>query len=134
MATNQAQNKLTVSAKLSTLWIFVLLNVIFRDIHELFRPGFLEEIISGTINGTQITDEFMLLAGILLEVPIAMVFLSRVLRYRLNRWANIVAGILSIVFIIANGLNDLDDLWFITISVGALLYIIWSAWRWTPAE
>ena len=35
-------------ALLSTLWIFVLLNVIFRDLHEFFRAGMIEEIITGT--------------------------------------------------------------------------------------
>lgn len=29
-------------ALLSTLWIFILFNMIFRDLHEFARPGFLE--------------------------------------------------------------------------------------------
>ena len=46
-----------MKAKLSTLWIFVLLNIIFRDIHEFFRPGLLEEMMTGVVNGTQVTEE-----------------------------------------------------------------------------
>ena len=30
-----------MKALLSTLWIFILFNVIFRDLHEFGRPGFI---------------------------------------------------------------------------------------------
>jgi hypothetical protein len=45
MDTNQKIITLDRKAKLSTLWIFFLLNVIFRDLHELFRSGFLERVM-----------------------------------------------------------------------------------------
>lgn len=130
MNTDKKTIELSRKATLSTLWIFVLLNIIFRDIHQLFKPGFLEEMMTGTVNGVTITEEFMLIAGILLEIPIVMVLLSRVLKYRVNRWANIIAGVLTIVFIIANGVSDLDDIFFITIQIVGLLVIIWYAWKW----
>jgi hypothetical protein len=122
--------KMDMKAKLSTMWIFVHLNIIYRDIHELFRPGFLEEIMSGIVNGVQLTEEFMLVAGILWEIPIAMVLLSLVLAYRVNRWANIIAGLITIAFIVFNGAQDLDDMWFYAIVVITLLSIIWYAWKW----
>ena len=50
-----------IKAVLSTLWMFVLLNIIFRDIHDLFRPGFLEEMMTGSVNGTEVTEEALLL-------------------------------------------------------------------------
>ena len=48
---------------LSVLWIFVVLNFFARDIHELCRPGMLEQMMSGTIDGVQITEALMLLGG-----------------------------------------------------------------------
>ncbi len=33
-------------------------------------------------------ENFLLGAAILMEIPIAMVLLSRILNYRTNRWAN----------------------------------------------
>jgi hypothetical protein len=117
-------------AQLSTLWIFVLLNIIFRDIHELFRPGLLDEMLSGVVNGVQMTEPTLLVAGILLELPIAMVILSRVLPLRVNRWANIIIAPLTIVATLANGLNDLDDIWFISVAIIGLVTIVWQAWRW----
>ena len=95
-------NKLTQTAKtdirtiLSTLWIFVLFNIIFRDIHELGRPGVLAEMMSGSMNGVAITEELMLLGGIMIELIIIMVLLSRILPYTPNRWANIVISSLVI--------------------------------------
>ena len=36
---------------LSVLWISIILNFFARDIHELGRPGMLEQMMSGTIDG-----------------------------------------------------------------------------------
>jgi hypothetical protein len=49
--------------------------MIFRDLHEFGRPGFLEEITTGIVNGVQITEELMLVGGVMAEVPISMVLL-----------------------------------------------------------
>ena len=128
-----ASNKtigMDVKGLLSTLWSFVLFNMIFRDLHEFGRPGFLEEIMTGIVNGVQITEELMLLGGIMAEVPISMVLLSRVLNYRINRWANIITGAITIAIIINNGVKDLDDIFFAAIEIVALTLIIWCAWKW----
>ena len=134
MNTNKKATGMDRKVLLSTLWIFVLLNIIFRDIHELFRPGLLAEMMTGTVNGIQMTEGLLLVAGISIEISIAMVLLSRVLNYRVNRWANIIAGAIAIEFIIASGAGDLDDMFFATIEVVALLFVIWTAWRWSKQE
>ena len=134
MNTNKKATGMDRKVLLSTLWIFVLLNIIFRDIHELFRPGLLAEMMTGTVNGIQMTEGLLLVAGISIEISIAMVLLSRVLNYRVNRWANIIAGAIAIAFIIASGAGDLDDMFFATIEVVALLFVIWTAWRWSKQE
>ncbi len=123
-----------MKGKLSTLWIFFLLNLIFRDIHDLFRPGLLEQMMTGVVNGTQVTDELLLLGGIMVEIPISMVLLSRLLNYRLNRWANIIAGSITLTSIIANKPIDLDDVFFTTIEIIALGAIVWLAWQWRKQE
>jgi hypothetical protein len=117
-------------AKLSAVWIFVLLNVVFRDLHDLFRPGILQEMMSGVVNGVQLTQETLLLAGVVLEIPIAMVLLSRLLAYRVNRWANIIASVVTIPLLLISGPKDLDDVWFLAIEVITLLLLAWYTWRW----
>ena len=114
-------------ALLSTLWIFVLLNMIFRDIHEFFRLGLLEEMMTGIVNGNQVTEQVMLIGAFMVEIPILMVLLSRILNYKINRWANIIIGAVTIALVIGMGQKDLDDIFFGTVEVIALSAIIWLA-------
>ena len=117
-------------ALLSTLWIFVLLNMIFRDIHEFFRLGLLEEMMTGIVNGNQVTEQVMLIGAFIVEIPILMLLLSRILNYRINRWANIIIGAVTIALVIGMGQKDLDDIFFATVELIALSAIIWLAVKW----
>ncbi len=118
----------------STLWLFLLLNIIFRDIHELVTAEALQEIMTGVVNGTPVTEGLLLLGAFIVEVPIVMVLLSRVLRYRVNRWANIIAGAATLMIVVTSALTDLDDGFFIIVESVTLLVIIWLAWRWPNPE
>ena len=121
---------LSMKAKLSTLWIFFLFNIIFRDIHEFVEPGFMDEVLTGTVNGNPVTEHMLLLGGVMIEVPIAMVLLSRILPYGANRWTNMNVAILNGVLVPAIGTTDLDDTFHLIMEVAALSTVIWSAWRW----
>ncbi len=134
MDINHKLDSMETRARLSTLWIFVLFNVLFRDMHQLFAQGFLEEAMTGTVGGHRMTESFLLLAGFMVQIPIAMVILSRILNDRGNRWANIAAGVLTLAITIGNtatGGPDLDDIFFATIETAALATIVWISWRWT---
>ena len=130
MNTNIWTTGMDVRAKLSTLWVFVLFNLIFSEFHRLLQPGFLEEVMTGTISGVQMSQEVLLLGAVVLEIPIAMALLSRVLSYRVNRWANIIAGAMTIAIVLFNMSADLDNIFFSTIGVVAMFLVVWYAWRW----
>ena len=130
MNTNKITTGMDMKAKLLSLWIFVLFNMIFSEFHRLLHPGFLEEVMTGIVGGVQLTQGVLLLGAIVLEIPIAMVLLSRVLKYRINRWANIIAGAIVIAVVIGNVSTDLDNIFFTTIEVLSLLLIVWYAWKW----
>ena len=134
MNSNKKTTGMDMKAKLSTLWIFVLFNIIFSEFHKLLQPGFLEELMTGSVGGVQMTQGVLLLGAIVLEIPIIMVLLSRVLKYGVNRWANIIAGAITIAIVIGNVSTDLDNIFFTTMEVGAMLLIIWYAWNWTKPE
>ncbi|MGI9205686.1 MAG: DUF6326 family protein [Woeseiaceae bacterium] len=130
--TQERPNTRTV---LSTLWIFVLLNLFAKDMHELGRPGMLRQIMAGVVDGVTITEELMLLGGVMFEIPILMVLLSQVLPYKINRRANIGAGALTILIEAYSNLNpDLDNIFFLVIKILALLAVIWVAWKWPVVE
>ena len=134
MNSNKESTGLDLKVKLSTLWIFVLFNIIFLEFHKLLQPGFIEEIITGFIGGAQMTQGVLLLGAIVLEIPIAMLLLSRLLKYRANRWANIIAGAIAIMAVVGNVSTDLDNIFFTTIIVAFLSLIIWYAWKWPDPE
>ena len=132
MNTTLTMNYLDKRAKLSSLWVFVFLNMIFRDLHEFGRTGFLEEIMTGVVNGVQITDGLMLIGGIMIAIPLLMIPLIQFLNLRANRLANLVMGVLQIVSVVGvNRAPDLDDVFFAVIELVALLLILRLAWNWT---
>lgn len=122
--------KIKPQTLLSTLWIFVLFNMVFRDLHQFGKMSFIQEIMSGEVNGVKITDELMLIGGFLVEIPILMVLLSRILVDKANKWANILASIITmLVLVSALPSADLDDIFFLIIEVIAFLLIIRIAWK-----
>lgn len=129
---NLPKQMLTIEtkSKLSALWIFFLFNIIFRDIHEFVEPAFVQEVLTGTVNGNPVTEHMLLLGGVMIEVPIAMVLLSRILPYGVNRWTNMIVAMLYGVLVPSFGTTDLDDTFHLIMEVAALSTVIWSAWRW----
>ena len=133
MNINKKTGQMNMKEKFSALWIFVMVNMIMADIVGFMEPGALEAIMTGNV-GIEITGELMLVFSILLEIPIAMILLSRVLKYRANRWANIIAGAITILFVIGGGDTSLSYIFFATIEVVCMLLIVWYAWNWNEQE
>ncbi|MFT5800027.1 MAG: hypothetical protein ACI84R_004109 [Candidatus Azotimanducaceae bacterium] len=120
---------------LSILWVFIILNFFARDIHELGRPGMLEQMMSGTIDGVVVTEMLMLIGGIMVEIPILMTVLALLLSHGINRWANIGVGLLTMVMIVAMNLKpDLDNVFFMGIQLIALIAIVGIAWQWRASQ
>ena len=91
--------------------------------------------MTGTLNGTQLTDELFLVSGILLDVPIAMILLSRVLPIRPNRWANMSAAIIALAIVVGGRPQDLDDMFFAVVEANTLGAVVLVAWTWrTPLD
>jgi len=121
---------LKTNFKLSAFWLFILLNIIFRDIHQYALKSHLEMLLTGVYNGTLVTDELMLLGGFLVEIPIAMFLFSLLLKRKLNRVLNIIAAVLTVGVLSAEMPSDMDDIFFKIIEFIAIGVIIWTAWNW----
>ena len=136
MITNEGKEeemKLDMKSKLSTLWIFVALNYLYCDVVSLMDPELLPLSLRGNVNGLELTPAFLLGAGILVEIFIAMVLLSRVLPYRTNRWANIAAGTIMTAVQSATLLVGVPApyyLFFSVIEIATTVLIVWFAWNW----
>lgn len=122
---------------LSTLWIFAMLNYLYCDVFGLMDPKLLKEIMSGVVGGgLELTQGFLLGASILMEIPIAMVILSRVLKHGLNRWFNIIAGIIMMLVQIVSlfmGTPTSYYVFFSIVEISCTAFIVWYAWSW-PKE
>jgi hypothetical protein len=112
---------------LSTLWIFATLNYIYADVFSLFfNPAAHKE-------NPAMTQGAVLFFAILMEIAIAMVLLSRVLKYGVNRWANIAAGVINTALVSWSLYGDTQPLFymfFAAIEIPCTLFIVWYAWNW----
>lgn len=115
---------------ISFLWVFLLFNMIFRDLHEFGNANFLKNVLKGEVNGIKITEELMLLGGFLAEIPIIMVLLSRILKNSINRWVNLIAALITF-FVLASALPtaDMDDIFFFIIESVTIYFIVETAWK-----
>jgi len=120
----------SMPVRLSTLWVFIMFNMVFADILSFMYPGFLKEVMAGHAGGVQITPGFLLAAAALTEIPIAMIVLSRVLKHRANRWANIVAAAITIAYVAGGSSAYPHGIFFTVVQVACALLIIWHAWKW----
>jgi hypothetical protein len=137
-------NRKTVEMKdrkviLSTLWIFAVLNYLYADVIGGKDPEALKQLITGSVGSLQMNEGFLLGAAILMETSIAMVLLSRVLKYRANRWANIIAGIIntaavSLSLFATGTMPALYYMFFAAIEIPCTLFIVWYAWKWPNPE
>jgi hypothetical protein len=118
-----------MKAKLSALWLFAMLTYTYGDVVTLMDPVKQETI--------QLTEAFLLGGSIYMMIPISMVLLSRILKYRANRWASIIAGSIMTVTLILTLFVAVPTsyyIFFTVIEVSSTAVIVWYAWRWQSPE
>ena len=126
--------------RLSLLWIFALLNYLYADVVALFA-------IVGSPNladAPHMPPWALLASAIWMEIPIAMIVACRLLPFRPNRLANIIAGaILTLVNGVLTFVPPLvgartpalpEYLFFATIETVCTSVIIWQAWIWSEVK
>jgi len=122
---------------LSTLWIFVTLNYLYCDVLGLMDSEILNQFLTGIVDGLVIDKNFLLGGAVLMEIPIAMVLLSRILKYKINRWANIVAALIKTAAMTMSlfvGSPTGYYAFFAVIEISTTLFIAWYAWTWVNTE
>ena len=98
-------------------------------------PEFLKEMVNhGSVGSIEMTQGFLLGAAVLMEIPMVMILLSRLLGKRTNRIANIIAGTLITLVHSASlfvGESTLHYWFFSVIEIAATVSIVIIAARWT---
>ena len=125
-----------VKIKISSLWVSVMLCYIYGDYFGLYKPGALQEMLAGKMGPLGPTTQLVLLGtSAMMALPSVMVFLSLVLKPRLNRWLNIIFGAIYTVII----LITMPGEWVFYIFLGVIeialtTLIVWYAWKWPTQE
>ncbi len=126
--------------RLSLLWIFALLNYLYADVIALFY------FVGSPNQAPHLPPWALLGSAVLMEIPIAMILACRLLPFRANRLANIIAGaIMTLVngfltFVLPLATGDFRDpeypvyVFFATIETVCTLVIIWQAWTWSEVK
>jgi hypothetical protein len=130
MNTNKkTTEKIDRKVLLSSLWLFAMLTYTYGDVVTLMDP-----IKHGSV---QLTEGFLLGGSIYMMIPITMVLLSRILKYRANRWTSIIAGTIMTITLILTLFVAVPTSYyafFTVIEVACTALIVWFAWTWRNPE
>ena len=119
---------------LSSLWIVVMINMLKADIFSLNIPGATEQVAKTAASTGASIPQLMLGGAIMGQLAIAMIVLSRVLKYGINRWANIVVGIVIIAYIWGGAAAYPHYIFIASVETLCLLLIVGFAWTWRNVE
>jgi hypothetical protein len=115
----------------STLWIFAILNYLYNDIFSLY---FVPNIQNDTVG---MASSQVLMFAFLMETAIAMVLLSRFLKYGFNRWLNVIIGTVHTALVAWSVIGTTQqpfNIMFVAIEIACTLFIIVYALTWRKPE
>jgi len=116
--------------KLFALWLFVLLNIIFRDIHQMTLKSHLEMLLTGYYNGMEITDTIMLFGAFVVNIPIGMLLVSLLTKQKTSRTLNMIAAVLMPLILLTSPPTDMDDFFHLTVELIAIVAIFMISKKW----
>ena len=118
--------------KLSGIWVALMLTYLLGDVLRIFSGDF----SAGSIGEIQVSQGMYLGMAIIMVMPILMVFLSLALKYKANRWANIIVAVFFFLFN-AVGLPTYPsayDQFLIVVGLAFNVLTVWYAWKWSTPQ
>ena len=77
-----------------------------------------------------VPEHFVLIFGIILEIPILMIPLSLILKDKTNTWVNVFASCITLIGIAYSlTIADLDDIFFAIVELMAIGFILKTAFQ-----
>ena len=115
---------------LSALWVAAMFVWQQGDVQRLYSRDF---IPGETKLGEMMSPEMLwFISAITMTIPVVMIILSLTLPYKVNRWANIIVGIVYTGYNLI-GLprySSAYDKFLIFVSIVFTALIVWFAWKW----
>ena len=119
---------------LSILWVFATVNYIYCDVLALMDHDYLRQVLTGSVGGVGMTRGFLLAASVLMEIPMAMIVLSWVLRPGPNRIANLVAGsvmtVVQLGTLFTGGGPTPSYMFLSAVEITTTAFVVRYAWTW----
>ena len=132
--------RVPVQVKLAAAWTSFMFLYIYVDYLALYKPGFVDDLLAGTVHEFDLGPTFVGAALTLIAVPSLMILLSATLPARANRTINLVVAALYIPVSVYNAAGESwTYFYFYGLSIGLevllLAFILRSAWTWprTPS-
>jgi hypothetical protein len=111
-----------------------MVNMLKADILSGFIPGSAEELARTAASTGASIPQLMLVGAVTGNLAIAMIILSRGLKYGINRRVNIVMGVVTIAYIWGGAASYPHYIFIASVETLCLLLIIWFAWKWRNVE
>ncbi|MEH3034174.1 MAG: DUF6326 family protein [Aeromicrobium erythreum] len=129
------ESRLPVRARLAAAWASFMFLYVYVDYLALYKPGFLDELRSGSVHDFALGPVFVGSALTLMAVPILMVLLAATLPARAARPANLVVAALYVPVTIYNADGEpWSYAYFYGLSIGLelllLAFVLRVAWTW----
>jgi hypothetical protein len=93
--------------------------------------------MAGNLEGMKITQEVLLVWAVMFLFPLVMAILSLALKDSINRWANIIVGIVVVILCLIGFAEYRADAYAILILTTRIIVaasIIWLAYKWPKPE
>ena len=127
--------------KIAALWLFTGMAYLAYMVLMLMLPGAIEEMLAGGIPELQ-NPVIMLTITLTLLILFIMPFLTLTLKDSINRWVNVILGIIyavlefgALIDIYTHAQKTYAHIIITTCSkIVATVLIAWYAWKWPKQE
>jgi hypothetical protein len=123
--------------KLAALWTSTMFCYVYGDFFSLYVPKKIERIMQGQSGVGDTTPLALLSFALLMTIPSVMITLSLVLKPAINRWLNIVMGIVFTLIMALILAMSISREWMMfysylaAVEIVLTLTIVRLAWKWT---
>ncbi len=122
--------------KLAALWTSTMFFYVYGDYFSLYLPNHIQHLMEGKTPMGATSPVILLSFSLLMAIPSLMISLSVFLKPKINRIANITAGIIFTLIMLLIFVTSVADAWLMFYSFYAAvesvltLVIVRLAWKW----
>jgi hypothetical protein len=128
---------LVLKMRISVLWLFVVVCDLANVLMFLAYPRVMEELMTA---GESMGPELMFVGAIVVLIPLVMAVLTLTLKDSINRWLNIILGMVITVIYFGNFVElstTMPAAYILLLSIAGFIasaLIVWYAWKWPKHE